>query len=68
MPSTKKTNQKKEYCIRQFLHTVRFEIDFEDKLKEFDVYCQERNGLVNVLDDIILSVREGNLIDGIDCF
>ena len=64
----KNSANKKEFCIRKFLHHVRFGIAFKSKLKEFDAYCEERNSLENVLDDIILSVREGNVIDGIDCY
>lgn len=47
---------------------MRFDIDFDMKLKEFDTYCKERNNLENVLDDIISSIGEDNVIDGIDCF
>ena len=56
------------HCIYSFIHLVRFDIQFDMKLKEFDTYCKERNNLENVLDDIISSIGEDNLIDGIDCF
>ena len=56
------------YCIYSFIHLVRFDIQFDMKLKEFDTYCKERNNLENVLDDIISSIGEDNVIDGIDCF
>ena len=59
---------KEELCIRKFLHVIRFDIAFKAKLKEFDSYCKERNSLESVLDDIIHSVRDGNVIDGIDCY
>ena len=56
------------HCIYSFIHLVRFDIQFDMKLKEFDTYCKERNNLENVLDDIISSIGEDNVIDGIDCF
>ena len=56
------------HCIYSFIHLVRFDIQFDMKLKEFDTYCKERNNLENVLDDIISSTGEDNVIDGIDCF
>ena len=56
------------HCSYSFIHLVRFDIHFDMKLKEFDKYCKERNNLENVLDDIISSIGEDNVIDGIDCF
>jgi hypothetical protein len=63
-----KTKQLKQCCILEFLHRVRFDIHFNIRLKDFDEYCEERNSLDSVLDDIIHSVGDGNVIDGIDCF
>ena len=63
-----KTKHLTESCTSKFLHRVRFEINFKFRLKEFDEYCEERNSLDSVLDDIIHSVGEGNVLDGIDCF
>ena len=58
------TNQ----CSHKFLQLVRFDINFEEKLKDFEEYCKERTCLANVLEDIINSVGDENVIDGIDCF
>ena len=58
----------KEYCVRQFLQYVTFDIDFELRLQDYDKYYRGLNNLDSVLDDILSSVSDKNLIDGIDCY
>merc|ERR1712150_336487 len=49
-------------CAANFLQLIRFGINFDIKLKEFDNYCKNRISLESVLDDIISSIGEGNVI------
>ena len=57
-----------EMCVFKFLHRIRYDTNFDMRLKDFDEYCQERTSLESVLNDVIHSVGDRNIIDGIDCF
>ena len=63
-----KDKPNKDYCVRQFIQYVTFDINLELRLQEYDKYHSKLNSLDSVLDDILSSVSEKNLIDGIDCY
>ena len=65
---TVKDKPDKDYCVRQFIQYVTFDINLELRLQEYDKYHNKLNSLDSVLDDILSSVSEKNLIDGIDCY
>ena len=65
---TVKDKPNKDYCVRQFIQYVTFDINLELRLQEYDKYHNKLNSLDSVLDDILSSVSEKNLIDGIDCY
>ena len=67
-PGTIKDKPNKDYCVRQFIQYVTFDINFEFQLQEYDKYYNKLNSLDSVLDDILSSVSDKNLIDGIDCY
>ena len=63
-----KDKANKDYCVRQFLQYVTFDIDYRLRLQEYDKYYNKLNSLDSVLDDILSSVSDKNQIDGIDCY
>ena len=66
--SASMNRERNSNCAANFLQLIRFGINFDIKLKEFDNYCKNRISLESVLDDIISSIGEGNVIEEIDCF
>ena len=65
---TIKDKANKDYCVRQFLQYVTFDIDYKLRLQEYDKYYNKLNSLDSVLDDILSSISDKNQIDGIDCY
>ena len=57
-----------DLCATAYLIWCAFSPDLEDKLREFDEFCEIQNGLLTVIEDILQSQSDSNQIDLIDCF
>merc|ERR1712168_1083252 len=57
-----------DLCPTAYLIWCALSPDLEDKLMEFDEFCEIQHGLLTVIEDIMQSQSDSNQIDLIDCF
>merc|ERR1712029_1166347 len=67
-PANKLPDSGSVLCPTAYLISSAFSHDLEEKLAEFDEFCEIQQGLLTVIEDILQSQSDSNQIDLIDCF
>merc|ERR1712029_565985 len=67
-PANKLPDSGSVLCPTAYLISSAFCSDLEEKLAEFDEFCEIQQGLLTVIEDILQSQSDSNQIDLIDCF